>query len=175
MHPHGLVNQTLVVSNVALTTLAAQTAVVLNNTWTSPEASFLMKRYRMFLALTGMDVGEQSGPILVLLAHGNATIAEVAAAMTELNAQGPTDLTETLTQDNAWAVYQNTVQQAIRGGDGTQAQIDSGWVNFGGRKGIPNNEEAGVHVHAYNSGGANLVTGIEVNGIVQIQGVWLRG
>ncbi len=171
---HGLVNQALVVDTTPILTLASLTALIINQIWTSPEASFLMKRYRMQLLVTGLTIGDD-GPLLVMLAHGNATIAEVATAMQEINAQGPTDITETLTQDNAWAVYQNTVQQCIKKGDGTEAQVDSGWVDFGGRRGIPNLEEAGVHAHIYNAGGAPIATGASISGLITIQGVWLRG
>ncbi len=172
---HGLVHQNLVVDNVALSTLAAKTALALNTAWNSPEASFLMKRTRFLLKARGMVADDDGGPVIILLAHGNATVAEVASAMSEINAQGPTDITEALTQDNAWIVYQNPIQMLQKKTAATEAYTTTEWMNFGGKNGIPNMEEAGVTLHAYNAGNGNLDTGMTIQGLVQIQGVWLRG
>ncbi len=94
--------------------------------------------------------------------------------MLEGNTVGPADVTVALTQDNAWVVYQNTVQPFITRGDGTEAQTDGSWVAFGGKNGIPAIENGGWQIFAFNAGQGALTTGSNVSGNIQIQGVWLN-
>ncbi len=172
-HGHGLVNQSLSVDKVALSTLAARTALQINNELGAPTSSFLMKRVRYLLNIANRTINDD-GPILVGCARGDATISEIDSAMTEHNPFGPEDITQSLTEDSAWVVYQNTIMAEKIRGDGTEAQIDSGWINFGGKNGIPALEAAGMQVFVFNAGSNVLTTGTTVNGLVMIQGVWLR-
>ncbi len=172
-HGHQLVSQTLTVNAVGLGTLGSRTALNLNATWVAPEASFLMKRYRYLLQLVGRTLADD-GPIVVILNHGNASLSELSVAMQEINQIGPSDVTETLSQDTPWSIYQNTVQPFVYSGDGTEAVMDGSWHDFGGKNGIPNLEGAGVTAHAFNCGSGALSTGVSINGLIQIQGVWLR-
>ncbi len=171
-HPHGLVQQTLKVDAVALGTLASRIALAINAEMTAPESTFLMKRYRYFLQLVGRTLADD-GPVLVCINHGNASLAEVAAAIMEINPIGPSDATQMLSQDSPWMVYQNTVRAFVMRGDGTESVMDSDWHNFGGN-GIPATENGGLAIHAFNAGSGALTTGSSINGIVQIQGVWLN-
>ncbi len=170
---HQLVQQTLSVNGVALSTLGSRTALNLSAQWTAPESSFLMKRYRYLLQLTGRTLNDD-GPVVVLMNPGDTSLAEINNAMLELNQIGPSDTTETLSQDNAWAIYQNTVQPFVYRGDGTEGVTSGEWHSFGGNNGIPNLEDNGMAVHAFNCGSGALTTGVAINGLVQIQGVWLR-
>ncbi len=173
-HGHGLVQQSLNVDKVALSTLGARSAIQLNSQMTSPATSFLMKRIRYFLQLTGRTTADD-GPILIGVARGDATIAEIEASMNERNTNGPEDITSMLDQDLAWIVYQNTVVPMIVRGDQTFMQMDSyDWQKFGGKNGIPALEATGLQIFAYNSGVGALVTGAEINGQAYLQGVWLR-
>ncbi len=171
-HGHKLVNQAMT-ANVALGTLAANTAIVLNNAFNNPSNSFLMKRVRYFLQFIGRTLTDD-GPILVGIANGNASLAEIAAAMLEGNTVGPADITETLTQDESWVVYQNTVVPFVTRGDGSEAQTDGKWIAFGGKNGIPAIENSGWQLFAFNAGQGALSTGSNVSGNTQIQGVWLN-
>ncbi len=176
-HPHGLVHQNLVIANIALGSLGVRSSIALQTGWTSPEASFLMKRYRMILQVTSLAI-QDDGPIIIGLANGNATTTEMNTAMNQINTEGPSDPTQMLAQDNVWVIYQNTLETFTMvqdtAGDVYQGFLTTDWKSFGG-KGIPNIEEAGVQVFAYNSGNGTLTTGGVVSGVVQIQGAWLRG
>jgi len=97
----------------------------------------------------------------------------IAAAIMELNPVGPSDASQMLGQDNPWVVYQNTLIGFVTRGDGTESHTDGKWINFGGR-GIPATENGGLAFHAFNAGSGALTTGSAINGIIQIQGVWLN-
>lgn len=169
---HGLVSQSLNIDKVALGTLAARSAVILTTQWNNPTHSFLMRRVRYFLSLIVREANDD-GPILIGCAHGDADVSEIAAAMVERNVNGPDDITSMLDQDTAWTVYQNTVMPIVLFAL-TEGQTDSKWINFGGKNGIPNFEGSGMVIFAFNSGSNALTTGSLVNGIAQIQGVWLN-
>ncbi len=172
-HGHALVQQSLVVNDVALGTLGSRTAIALNATMGSLTQGFLLKRYRYLLQIAGKTVGDD-GPIVVLMNKGDATLAEINSAMIENNTAGMDDTTQVLTQDEAWTVYQNTVNAFVLTGDGTEGTMVSEWKPFGGKNGIPALEGQGFAVHAFNCGSGALTTGATVNGLVQVQGVWLR-
>lgn len=173
-HGHGLVQQSMNLTSVALGTLAGKTAIILDSSLSSIDTSFLMKRVRYLLQLVGRTA-DDDGPILVGIANGNATIGEIATAMQEANIAGPEDVTQSLTQDNAWVVYQNTVIALANLGSVTEAQPrDSSWIGFGGKNGIPALENSGFSLFAFNAGSGGLTTGSSINGMAQVQGVWLR-
>ncbi len=172
-HGHGLVSNQLEIDNVPLLTLAARAAIILSTQFSNPTASFLMKRVRYYAQIANRTANDD-GPILIGCANGDATVSEIAAAMNERNVNGPDDITNMLDQDNAWVVYQNTVVPFVYQGAVAEGQAPSNWINFGGKNGIPAIEGSGMVLFAYNSGVGALATGILVNGITQIQGVWLR-
>ncbi len=173
-HGHGLVNQQLSLANVALATLASRAAVIINTQFATPTNAFLCKRMRFFAQLQNRST-QDDGPILVGACNGDADVSEIAAAMNERNVNGPDDVTSMLDQDTAWVVYQNTVVPMVIRGDQTFGQASPTWMNFGGKNGIPIQEGSGMALFAYNSGEGALTTGSTVNGIAQVQGVWLRG
>ncbi len=131
-----------------------------------------MLRYRYMLQLSARTVPD-NGPIAVIIARGDATLAEIQSSLQESNTVGPKDLTQMLTQDQKWASYGTTLMQMRPSGNGTEAFIDSGWRNFGG-KGIPALEDTGFQVVAWNSGSAALTTGSSIDGSVWVEGVWLN-
>ncbi len=172
-HGHGLVSQQLEMDNVALLTLGARAAIILSTQFSNPTNSFLMKRVRYFAQIANRSANDD-GPILIGCAHGDATVSEIAEAMNERNVNGPDDITNVLDQDNAWVVYQNTVMPFKYTGGVAEGATATHWINFGGRNGIPALEGSGMVLFAYNAGVGALTTGVLVNGITQIQGVWLR-
>ncbi len=99
-HGHGLVNQSLNIDKVALGTLSARSALILNNQFNNPTQSFLLKRVRYFLQLLVREANDD-GPLIVGCAHGDATISEIEAAMVERNVNGEDDITSMLDQDTA--------------------------------------------------------------------------
>ncbi len=176
-HPHtSIVQQTQTVNAAALGTLGGQTALVINSAFNGITATFLMQRIRYFLQLVGRTAADD-GPILVGVARGDATAAEIATAMLEGNTAGPGDTTQILSQDNTWVVYQNTVVAFdATSGDNTEGVIPKlgDWISFGGKNGIPAAEGTGFQLFAFNAGSGSLTTGSSLNGIVDIQGRWLR-
>ncbi len=162
----------MTVDNVALGTLAGRTAAVLNASLTSLTATFLMKRIRYFLYMFGKTAGDD-GPLLVFINRGDASTPEIASAILESNTSGPQDTTQTLTEDTAWVVYQNTLR-AIVPYSNSEGLLATGWLKLGGRNGIPAVEGAGFALHIFNASDAALATGVVITGIVQVQGVWLR-
>ncbi len=171
-HGHGLINQSLNIDRVALGTLAARAAVILTSQFNNPTHSFLMKRARYFLQYIAREANDD-GPILIGIAHGDANVAEIAAAMVERNVNGPDDITSVLDQDTAWVVYQNSVMP-MEMYTNTEGQIRSFWFQPGGKKGIPLLEGSGCVLFAFNAGSSALSTAGLINGIAMIQGVWLR-
>ncbi len=172
-HGHGLVNQALTVDTVALATLQPRAALIINTQFSTPLQSFLLKRVRYLLQLVGRTAGDD-GPLLIGMCHGDATVSEIAASMTERNVNGQEDITSMLDQDLAWIVYQNTVVPIVYRGALTEGQPHSSWINYGGKNGIPAIEGSGTTVFIYNAGSAQLSTGSTINGQVMVQGVWLR-
>ncbi len=173
-HGHGLVSQSLRVDNVALLTLAAKTALLINGSLQSIKSTFLMKRIRHFLQLTGRTA-DDNGPIIVGCARGDASVSEINAALTEFNPTGPEDVTQSLTEDSAWVVFHNTIVPLVPKADQTFAMSDPQWMSFGGKNGIPALEDVGMQVFVYNSGSSALTTGSLIEGNSWLQGVWLRG
>ncbi len=157
----------------ALATLGGRSSLQLSNNFAGITATFLMKRARAFVQLVGRTLTDD-GPILIGWARGDASTTEINTAMTEGNTAGPADTTQSLTQDNPWVVYQNTVRAIPLGGDGTEGTLDTGWMDFGGKNGIPAAEGSGWQLFAYNAGSGALATGSSLNGLAHTQGVWLR-
>ncbi len=167
--PRGaLVYQSEVVSDVALGTLTANTALFLSQSFNAITATFLMKHADINLQVEGLTADE--GPFLVGICNGNATITEVTTAMNEANTIGPDDVTQQLTQDNAWVVYQKGVRPMIPLSGGTQAYLHAS-MSLG--KGIPWAEGSGWNWFIYNADPAALTTGGVVKGRIRSQGVWL--
>ncbi len=174
MPPHThLVQNQLEFDNVPLLTLAARAAIILTTQFNNPTSTFLMKRIR-YLAQFSNRSSNDDGPILIGCANGDANVSEIAEAMNERNVNGPEDITNVLDQDKAWVVYQDTVRPFVVRGDQAYGQVAPHWTKFPGKNGTPALETSGMVVFAYNAGVGALTTGMLINGIAHIQGVWLR-
>ncbi len=169
-HGHGLKIQNLVVDDVDLVTLAARTAVAINSQFTSITATFLVNRIKYILQATTIDATD--GPLAVVIAKGGATVAEVNAAFTEHNTNGPDDITQALTEDEAWTVWQKSLRMFRKNGTNTHAEVSADFKLPG--RGIPALEDQGLGIFAVNLGNNALSTGVLVSGLVQLWGVWLR-
>lgn len=172
-HGHKLIQHNLPVNAQALSTLAGRAALSLNSVMNGIDATFLMKRYRYALQMTGRTIGDD-GPVGVFLNKGDATAAELSTAMQEQNTAGPSDTTQVLTQDNPWIIYQNTIKLFEFSGLSTEAVLFTDWQSIGGKNGIPALEGVGFALHAFNFGSGALDTGSTINGMCHVQGVWLR-
>ncbi len=174
MPPHThLVQNQLEFDNVALLTLAGRTAIIVNQQFNNPLTTFLMKRIRYFAQFTNRSSNDD-GPLLIGCANGDAIVTEITAAMNERNVNGPEDITNVLDQDTAWVVYQDTVRPFVVQGEQAYGQVAAHWTKFPGRNGTPALEASGMQIFVYNSGVGALSTGMLINGIAHIQGVWLR-
>ncbi len=164
----------LPIDAVALGTLGGRAASVLDSTMINITSPFLIKQVRYLLQLTGRTVGDD-GPTAILICRGDATMAEVASAMQELNSGGPEDTTQTLTQDVIYTVYMNSVKIFQFSGLGTESMMSGDWFSPGGKNGMPVPEDTGFQAVVFNCGSGSLTTGSTVNGLIQVRGVWLRG
>ncbi len=163
--------QTIPVDDLALSTLAARAAVLLDSAFsTSLKNTFLVKKVKYFLHLSGATAG-QAANILACLNKGDATATEVAQAITELNNVGPEDTTQSLDQDRPWTIWQNTLKGFTPRGTASEAVLIEE-ISLG--KGMPAISGQGISISAFNNDGTALDTGIVVNGMVQLWGVWLR-
>ncbi len=167
-HPHGIQQMAEPIDNVPLLTLGSRTALQLSNDFTSIAATFLMRRIRYFLMLHSVTTDE--GPFIVGVARGDATVAEIAAAILEGNTVGPSDTTQMLQSDTPWAVAQNSVELLFPADSLGQYHTRGGWKKIG----IPWPEGTGWQLFVMNLDGDALITGSEMQGLVQTQGVWLR-
>ncbi len=171
-HGHGIKQQTLVVNAAALSTLAGRSALELNSSLAGIKSTFLLIRFRYMVQLIGRTLTDD-GPIALLIAPGDASAVEIATAVLEQNDVGPEDLTKTMQENLVQAYYSNTLVPIPYSGDGTEGVLSTGWRKFGGR-GIPAREDQGFTLHAFNLGSGALTTGVVLNGLCQVQGVWLR-
>lgn len=156
----------------ALGTLASLAALSLDSGFgTGLAQSYLLKKVKITFHLDSLPVSE--GPLIVGLAKGDATAAEIAQAMTENNAGGDRDTTQSLTEDNVWTVIQSSLVPGIyvRETDTTHYVQFIDDISFG--KGIPLRQGQGVQAFIYNPG-STLGTGAIISGIYQLYGVWLR-
>lgn len=176
MHPHGLVSLTSQV-NATLGTLAAKAALNLDVTLQNLTKTFLLKRYRAILRIK--DLTAEEGLFLIGLAPGNAGISEIQLGMLITNTIGPEDVTQTLSQDEAWKIYRNTLQMPKKSGGPAAVEqvVEYDWIDFPGR-GIPaiggTTGTGGFRAFIYNADTASLTTGATVTGLIEYQGVWLR-
>lgn len=174
---HGLVSLTENVS-ASPSTLAARTALDIETALTALTTAFLLKRVRYFLMLDSLVKDE--GPFLVGLAQGNASVAEITAGMNVTNTVGPGDVTQVLTQDQAWLIVRDSLEQMMPEGDAGDNWLTSGkWINMPGR-GIPlgsNSAIGGIRAFLFNADNAALsdTNTSNIHGIIEYQGVWLRG
>ncbi len=173
VHPHGLVIQNETISDLALGTLGGRTALTLGTAYNGITATFLMKRFRIWVQLKGVTAGE-GFPFLVGIARGDATATEIAAALNEGNTSGPQDTTQVLTQDESFVVIQKTVRALFTGGiDNTQGNLAID-ISMPGKNGVPFAEGSGWQTFIYNADDDALTTGSTIQGQSQFWGVWLR-
>ncbi len=165
----NLVIQNDLAADIALSTLAARTALQVSAQFVAITATFLMKRVKYFLKISGLTDGE--GPILVGLARGDMSAGEISAALVERNTAGPTDTTQSLTEDVSFSIHQNSVRMGKQDGDSTNVYFD---YEFSLGKGVPWGEGAGWQLFVFNADNAALTTGAVIKGIAQYWGVWLR-
>ncbi len=163
--------QNIPVNDLPLSTLAARAAILLASTFsTTIKNTLLVKRVKYYLHGAGFTAGEANN-ILVGLARGDASAAEIASALTEVNTVGPEDTTQVLSEDNAWVIWQNSIHMLESFGVATENEIQH---EFSLGKGMPAVSEQGIQVFAFNNDAQVLTTGGVINGMVQLTGVWLR-
>lgn len=169
-HPHGLVSLNPG-PNTALSTLGAKTALTIDQTHAALDAAFLIKRVRYFIEVDSLTSGE--GPFIVGIAPGDTNDAEIAAAVTTTNTVGPSDTTQSLTQDAAWSVLRQSFELIQSRSESTNRLGTTGhWHKMPGR-GIPVPEGKGFRCFIMNLDTGALTTGATAKGLYEVQGVWL--
>ncbi len=171
MHPHGLVSLNAGV-NTNLVTLASKAALTIDQTLAGLVGAFLIKRVRYFLQLEALAAGE--GPLIIGVANGDMNDAEIAAGMIASNTVGPEDVTQVLTQDTAWKILRETLEQVeSRNQSSTKLSTNGLWHTMP-KRGIPMPRDGGMRTFVFNADTAALTTGAVAKGHVEYQGVWLR-
>ncbi len=163
-----LITQNGQVDDVVLSTMAANAALAIDPDFAALTASFLVKRVRYNFQIEGLTADE--GPFTVALAAGNASAAEAADGFNSRNTAGPADLTQSLTQDQPWTVFQNSIAY-FEPFTSTSQRLQTDWISLG--KGIPAHEGAGWQLFLHNADNAALTTGAVIKGTYIVQGVWL--
>lgn len=150
----------------ALTTLAASTASVVTGTMdTEMDAPFLCKQLQWNAAVMDLD---PSDAVLIGLAHGDATQAEIETALQQ-SLTDPNDVGEwplVLKKQIIWweSLFVLTGQQ----------NVCNERIKLGGGKGIPIAEGKGVNLFVYNiSTTTALTTGSVFACLATLKGVWL--
>ncbi len=158
----------------ALGTLGSDTAIVFNNAFVNNTQSFLVKQLGMHYNINGMTAGDN---VIVGLANGSATAAEIASSMTQL-VTDPDDASSLAVTAAKQIIFWETIRSISCPGTptGTAAtsQVINEMVSLGGGKGIPLKEDNGLAIFAFNTQSGALTTGGVVNGFFVLKGVWLN-
>ncbi len=145
----------------ALATLAANTALFTDTLMTGITTNFLLKKVRAEMMVEALTANE---PVIIGICSGAMTIAEIAAV---LNASifGPAEIDEVA---QTKMIYWETLRVVTS--LHPEYQIDQ---SLGGGKGIPQFEGVGWQWFAYNPSGGSLTTGALISGVAAYYGVWL--
>lgn len=166
----------LEIDDVSLASLGAKTAIILSAVLGGIQNSFLVKKIKYMLRFSGANNEDEL--VAVMVAPSNASLPELAAALTTGNTIGPNDRTLSLADDNIWNVWQKTVRVFKHAGlVGVTAATDIHelleTVSLG--KGMVAREDEGISIVAMNiANNAMAASSQIVTGIVQLWGVWLR-
>ncbi len=157
-------------NNDALGALAADTAVQLNQAIGSGSTqSFLAKRIKYALGIT--DATDTDG-IIIGIASGSATVAEIQAALT-VTVSNPDDAGSKAVSANKRNIWWETVRYLHAEASQGHIVLNED-ISLGGGKGIPMKEADGFQLFAYNPSTAALTTGMTVQGLLMFSGVWLK-
>ncbi len=168
----GLQIQPIRVNDAALGTLAADTALVLDGTFTGNTRSFLVKQLEYRLAIESLSAGDT---IIIGLAIGGATVTEIVAALTNVVVD-PDDASSPAFSAVRQIVWFETLRILHDNGTGGASGLIINEVisRIGGGKGIPAKEDTGVQLFAYNPATSALTTGALLKGLYILKGVWLN-
>lgn len=165
----GLQTNPIRMNSDAIGNLGADTALVLNSTFGSGlTQSFLIKQVLYKLGVVALTVDET---VIIGLANGSATVAEIVAALTA-NITNPDDASSPAVAAARQMVFWETLRTIV-GGASKRSTIDES-ISLGGGKGIPVKEATGLAIFAYNPSTGALTTGALVDGLVVLRGVWLN-
>ncbi len=166
-----------VISSGATNSLAANTAVIIDASYRSITKGFLLRQWRVLGVVDDFDELDQ---LIIFLARGGATVAEIALAFTQ-EVISPEDASSAGQMSAKARVIWDTIVGLPPPGSswtiagGSQAfSFDTGWKTIGGKKGIPFSEQFGPELFAFNYGGAALAAGLDIGCILLMRGVWLH-
>lgn len=153
---------------VAIGALASQTALKIGNDYisTGMAATFLTKRIELSVAVA-MTGGE--GPLLVGIARGELTVAEIKTALQSANDNGPVDQLEMQAH-----VHELFWAELIENHTNHVTTIKR-TLKLGGGKGIPMLEDVGWQWFVYNTSSGALTTGGVISIWARHFGKWLDG
>ncbi len=163
----------VVVTDVALATLASLVGLIIGTGMKAITKNFLVKKIHILLTVTGIATAE---PVIIGIAANDSGVSG-GMGVGGVSALLDPDASEAyLTQrELVNTVWHETVSMVgfVSSGPLDGSVIDK-WVSVGGGKGIPCMAGAGPEIFAFNPTGDALTTGGLVNGVVTFYGVWLE-
>ncbi len=170
----GLQMLSIPVNEIAIGTLASETALAVNNDigGANLQRSFLCKKVRIHFTMVAPDAEDT---LLVFLANGDLSVAEIATALTTFAyPQNPNDPSNRLQQPLVKGIWWETMQMISANGLGSGKTVINEVVKLGGGKGIPAIRNSGVSLFVYNPLGSAFVAGSFANGHLLFYGAWLN-
>ncbi len=152
----------------ALLTLNSDTALIIDNGYgTALKRAFLIKQIRYEL---GLEASDGDDMIIIGMANGGATIAEIASALaTKLVDPG---------EASAWPSFISSkviLWETVRAIPGNEPQaVLNETISIGGGKGIPMAVNKGIQLFVFNPSANSLTTGATLLGLYQIIGVFMN-
>ncbi len=166
----GLQTLTVRLNSDALGTLAANTSIKLNG-FDGFTRGFLCKKVMYAIAHTATATNDN---VIIGLAQGTATVAEITTALSAMNISNPNDASNRIILDQWKVVWFETIRMMHPDATGAGNAVLNESFSVGGGRGIPWNEDDGIQVFAYNPSTSALTTGAVIDGIVVFQGVWFN-
>ncbi len=154
-----------------LGTLGARTALIVDSSFTTTlTRTFLLKQVQYAIEMGQGTSG--SGPVIIGLANGQASVAEIKACLEDL-VTNPDDPSSQAIASLKRTVLWETVRIIQITSAGNHNMINE-TIKIGGGKGIPGVENTGFSVFVWNPSNAALIDGVGLNGLIVLKGVWMN-
>ncbi len=150
-------------TGTALVTLATRTAIIIDSDHsTNLVGTALITKVNAHVYVRDLTTGE--GPILIGMARGDATVAEIATALNQQHVQPKNPGDQSAMQN----VFFESVVACFN-----QFPVINYEFKLGGGKGIPMQEGIGWQWFAYNLDSSSLTTGAAAGVQATLYGAWL--
>ncbi len=161
----------VILTDVALGTLASLVALALGTGLKSIARNMLFKKVHILLAVHGLAANE---PVIIGINGNDAGVSSGYGIGTLASLKDPEVVEAYLTSEELVKTVWHETPSILSNTSATHMHTIDKWVSLGGGKGIPATAGAGPEIHALNPTGDALTTGGLVNGVVTFYGVWLE-